>query len=63
MEFTYDNTLSTTTGVSLLFTNKKYHLNITVHSEYNIAFSQACNFAVDLDRLQSILKTEMSAAQ
>ena len=36
-EFAYNNTLSTTTSVSPFFTNKGYHLNITVHSEYNIA--------------------------
>ena len=63
MEFAYNNTLSTTTGVSLFFTNKRYHLNITVHPECNIAFFQAYNFAIDLDKLWSTFKAEISVAQ
>ena len=39
VELSYNNTLSVTTGVSLLFTNKRYHLNITIYSEHNIASS------------------------
>ena len=38
VEFTYNNALSTTTGISLFFTNKRYYLNITVHSKYDITF-------------------------
>ena len=30
--------------LSLFFTNKKYYPNITIHSKYNIASSQAHNF-------------------
>jgi len=63
VEFSYNNAPSATTGVSSFFTNKGYHLNITVHPECNIAFSQACNFAVDLNELQSTLKAEISAVQ
>ena len=63
MEFAYNNALSATTGVSPFFANKGYHPNITVHSEHNIASSRACDFAVDLDELQSTLKAEISAAQ
>ena len=37
VEFAYNNALSTTTGVSPFFINKGYHLNITVHPEYDIA--------------------------
>ena len=59
-EFSYNNAPSVTTGVSLFFANKGYHLNITVHSEWNIASSKAYNFAVDLDKLQNILKAEIS---
>ena len=54
-EFAYNNALSATTSVSPFFANKGYHLNITVHSEYD--------FAVDLDKLQSTLKTKISMAQ
>ena len=63
VEFAYNNVLSTTTGVFLFFTNKRYHPNITVHPKHNIASSQACNFTVDLNELQSTLKAEISAAQ
>jgi len=42
---------------------KGYYLNITVHSECDIASSWACDFAIDLDELQSTLKAEISAAQ
>jgi len=62
-EFAYNNALSTTTGVSPFFANKRYHVNITVHPEHDIASSRACNFAIDLDKLQSTLKTEISVAQ
>jgi len=62
-EFAYNNAPSTTTGVSLFFANKGYHPNITVHPKCDIASSRARDFAVDLDELQSTLKTEISAAQ
>jgi len=38
-EFAYNNTPSVTTGVFPFFTNKEYHLNITVHHKCNIASS------------------------
>jgi len=63
VEFAYNNVLSTTTGVSPFFTNKGYHPNITVYPECNIAFSWACNFAIDLNELQSTLKAEISVAR
>ena len=63
MEFAYNNAPSATTGVSPFFANKRYHLNITVHSKCNIASSQTCDFAIDLDELQSTLKAEISTAQ
>jgi len=63
VEFAYNNALSATTSVSPFFTNKGYHLNITVHPKCDIASSQAHDFAIDLDELQSTLKAEISAAQ
>ena len=63
MEFAYNNAPSATTGVSLFFANKEYHLNITIHPECDIASSQAYNFAIDLNELQSTLKAEISVAQ
>jgi len=62
-EFAYNNAPSTTTGVSPFFANKGYHPNITVHPKHDIASSRARDFAVDLDELQSTLKTEISTAQ
>ena len=58
-KFVYNNALSATAGVSPFFANKGYYLNITVYPEHNIAFSQACNFTVDLNKLQSTLKAEI----
>jgi len=63
MEFAYNNAPSTTTSVSSFFANKGYHLNITVHPKHDIASSRACNFAIDLNELQSTLKAEIFAAQ
>jgi len=62
-EFAYNNAPSATTGVSPFFANKGYHPNITVHPKRDIASFRACDFAVDLNELQSTLKTEISAAQ
>ena len=63
MKFAYNNTLSATTGGSPFFTNKRYYPNITIYPEHDIASSWACGFAVDLNKLQSTLKAEISAAQ
>ena len=62
-EFAYNNALSATTGISLFFTNKGYHLNITIHPKCNITSSQACDFTIDLNELQNTLKAEISMAQ
>ena len=62
VEFAYNNAPSATTSVSLFFANKRYHLNITVHPKHDIASSWACNFTVDLNKLQSTLKAEISMA-
>jgi len=62
VEFAYNNALSATTSVSPFFTNKGYHPNIIVHPEHNIASSRARDFAIDLNELQSTLKTEISVA-
>ena len=40
-KFAYNNAPSTTTSVSPFFANKGYHLNITIHPEYDIASFQA----------------------
>ena len=51
MEFAYNNAPSATISISLFFANKKYHPNITVHSECDIASFWAYDFAVDLNKL------------
>ena len=61
-EFAYNNTLSATISVFPFFTNKGYHLNITIHPKCDIAFSQAHDFTIDLNKLQSTLKAEISVA-
>ena len=62
-KFVYNNALSATTSISPFFTNKGYYPNITVHPKRNIASSQAHNFTIDLNELQSTLKAEISAIQ
>ena len=63
MEFAYNNAPSATTSVSPFFANEKYHPNITVHPKHDIASSRAYDFAIDLNKLQSTLKAEISTAQ
>jgi len=62
IEFAYNNAPSATTSVSPFFANKRYHPNITVYPEHDIASFQAHNFAVDLKELQSTLKARISIA-
>ena len=51
------------TGVFLFFAIKGYHLNITVYPKHDIVSSRTCDFAIDLNELQSTLKAEISMAQ
>ena len=62
-EFAYNNAPSATTGVSPFFANKRYYLDITVHSECNITSFWACDFAIDLNELQSTFKAKISMVQ
>ena len=62
-EFAYNNALSATTSVSPFFANKGYYPNITIHPKRDIASFRAHDFAIDLDKLQSTLKAEISMAQ
>jgi len=63
VEFAYNNALSTTSGIFSFFANKKYHPNITIHSEHDITSSQAHDFTIDLNELQSTLKAKISIAE
>ena len=62
-EFAYNNTLSSTTGISLLFANKGYHLNLTVHPECDLVSSSAKDLVVDLDKLHQELKATIAKYQ
>ena len=62
-EFVYNNTLSATTGISLFFANKGYHLNLIIHPKCNLASSCAKDLVVNLDELHQELKATISEAQ
>ena len=62
-EFAYNNAPSATTGISPFFANKGYHPALSVHPDRDVASARARDFAVDLDELHTILKSEISKAQ
>jgi hypothetical protein len=62
-EFTYNNTPSSTTGVSPFFANKGYHPNLTIHPERDLSSSRAKELVVNLDELHQALKTSIAKAQ
>jgi hypothetical protein len=62
-EFTYNNTLNDTTGVTPFFTNKGYHPSVTVHPERDLTSARAQDFVTDLDTLHQELRNQMTAAQ
>jgi len=45
------------------FTNKGYYPNLSIYPKQDIAFFCACNFIIDLDKLQGMLKEEIAKAQ
>ena len=63
VEFAYNNVPSTTTGVFPFFANKGYHPNLSVYPERDIASSRVCDFVLNLDKLQDMLKEEIAKAQ
>jgi len=62
-EFAYNNALSATTGVFPFFANKGYRLNLSMYPEQDIASSHACDFVLNLDKLQNMLKEKIAKAQ
>ena len=62
-EFTYNNTPSSTTGISPFFANKGYHPNLTIHPERDLASSHAKDLVVDLNELHKELKSTIAEAQ
>ena len=49
-EFTYNNAMNTTTGVSPFFTNKGYHPEFTVDLQVETSLAEAEAFVVDLEQ-------------
>ena len=62
-EFAYNNAPSATTKVTPFYTNKGYHLNLTVHLEWDLASARAQESITDLDELHQHLQENMAAAQ
>jgi hypothetical protein len=62
-EFCYNNTLSSTTGVSLFFANKGYNPAFTVHSEHELASLKAQELVTDLRELHSKLWINIQESQ
>ena len=56
----YNNTPSSTTGISPFFTNKGYHLSLTVYPERDLASSCAKDLVVNLDELHQELKSTIA---
>jgi hypothetical protein len=51
-KFAFNNSPSTTTGISPFFTN---HLNLSIHMDCELTSTQAKEFVVDLDELHQHL--------
>jgi len=62
-EFSYNNAPSATTSVSSFFINEGYHPNLSIYPEQDIASAHACDFIIDLNELQGMLKEEIAKAQ
>src|SRR5260221_8324097 len=62
-EFTYNNTVSATTGISPFFANKGYHLRLSMNLLAPSSSSEAQHYMVDLDQLHSQLKVSIAEAQ
>lgn len=60
--FAFNNSPSTTTGISPFYANKGYHPNVTIHPECDMASARAQDFAVDLHELQDELRNQIAAA-
>ena len=62
-EFYYNNTPSSTTGVSTFFANKGYNPAFTVHSEYELASMKAQDLVTNLQELHSELWVTIQESQ
>src|SRR5258708_2465071 len=62
-EFTYNNATNATTGVSPFFTNKGYHLEITLDPQAKTSLAKAQTFVANLEHVQAELKENITQAQ
>src|SRR5258708_21144895 len=62
-EFTYNNAMSTTTGISPFFMNKGYHPRLSTNLLAPSSSSEAQCYVADLDQLHSQLKASITEAQ
>src|SRR5260221_2969022 len=62
-EFTCNNAVSTTTGISPFFTNKGYHLRLSMNLIALSSSSEAQHYVANLDQLHSQLKVLITEAQ
>src|SRR6266436_5666203 len=62
-EFTYNNAMNATTGVSPFFANKGYHLDLTVDLQVETSSAEAQTFVADLEHVQAELKENITQAQ
>src|ERR1700761_5526720 len=62
-EFSYNNALNATAGVSPFFANKGYDPAITIHLEYELASSRAHQFVTDLSELHEELRKVILSSQ
>jgi len=62
-EFTYNNTPSSTTGISLFFTNKGYHPWMQLQVEHVTQVTEANSFVTDLKIVHEDLRTAIEDMQ
>ena len=62
-KFCYNNTPSSTTGVSPFFANKGYNPTFTVHSEYELASLKDQELVTNLQELHSELQVMIQESQ
>ena len=62
-EFCYNNTPSSTTGVSPFFANKGYNPAFTVHSKYELASMKAQDLVTNLQELYNELQVTIQESQ
>jgi len=62
-EFAFNNASSSSTGISLFFANKGYHLQIQTRSLDNLLSESAKIYISNLDNIYSKLKQSLTKAQ